>query len=198
MVENGEHKLIAVARHIANTLGHTDTMTDDILKIFSNFDGILREKLTEKLFDEDPRDYATLERTLKSLDRQISHYVSSDQPIWSDSAESSSFLDSVDQLISAIRDWTQLADDKNIAACLDWAEDLLQQSMFRLEDKFRSLVERGAESFDLTRGESTHLDFSDEDDSGEEDGDDNEISVEKKTNLNKIKLFRIYLYFCKD
>ncbi|KAL2470946.1 Exocyst complex component EXO70B1 [Abeliophyllum distichum] len=177
MAENGEQKLIAVARHIANTLGHTDTMTDDILKIFSNFDGRLREKLTEKLSDEDPRDCATLERTLKSLDRQISHYVSSDQPIWSDSAESSSFLDSVDQLISAIRDWTQLADDKNIAACLDRAEDLLQQSMFRLEDEFRSLVERGAESFDLTRGESTHLDFSDEDDSGEEDGDDNEIPV---------------------
>ncbi|CAI9762982.1 unnamed protein product [Fraxinus pennsylvanica] len=54
MAENGEQKLIAVARHIANTLGHTDTMTDDILKIFYNFDGRLREKLTEKLSDEDP------------------------------------------------------------------------------------------------------------------------------------------------
>ncbi|CAI9763174.1 unnamed protein product [Fraxinus pennsylvanica] len=62
-----------------------------------------------------------------------------------------------------------LADDNNIVACLDRAEDLLQQSMFRLEDEFRSLVERGAESFDLTRGESTHLDCSNEDDFGEED-----------------------------
>ncbi|KAL2516359.1 Exocyst complex component EXO70B1 [Forsythia ovata] len=109
MADNGEQKLIAVARHIANTLGHTDNMTDDIIKIFSNFDGRLREKLMEKLSDEDPRDCATLEHTLKSLDRQISHYVSSNQPIWSDTAEASSFLDSVDQLISSIRDWTQLA-----------------------------------------------------------------------------------------
>ncbi|CAI9770765.1 unnamed protein product [Fraxinus pennsylvanica] len=173
MEENGEQKLIAVARHIANTLGHTDTMTDDILKIFSNFDGRLREKLTEKLSDEDPRDCATLEHTLKSLDRQISRYVASDQPIWSDSDDSSSFLDSMDQLISTIRDWNQLADDKNIASCLDRAEDLLQQSMFRLEDEFRSLVERGADSFDLTLGDSTHLDCLDEDESG----DENEIPV---------------------
>ncbi|CAI9776494.1 unnamed protein product [Fraxinus pennsylvanica] len=177
MGENVEQKLIAVARHIASTMGHTDTITDDILKIFSNFDGRFREKLTEKLSHEDPRDCATLEHTLKSLDRQISHYVSSDQPIWLDSAESSSFLDSVDQLISTIRDWNRLADDKNIAACLDRVEDLLQQSMFRLEDEFRSLVERGAESFGLTHGESSHLDCSIEDDSGDEDADENEIPV---------------------
>lgn len=174
MAENGEEKLIAVARHIAKTLGHTDTMTDDILKIFSNFDGRLREKLTEKLSDDD------VEQTLNSLDRQISRYVSIDHPIWSNSADSASFLDSIDQLIAVVRDWTPLADDKNISSCLDRAEDLLQQSMFRLEDEFRTLVERGAESFDLTRSESTHPhpDFSDEDDDNDfADEDENYIPV---------------------
>ncbi|KAL7124710.1 hypothetical protein ABFS83_14G067000 [Erythranthe nasuta] len=163
MADNGEEKLIAVARHIAKTLGHTDTMTDDILKIFSNFDGRLREKLTEKLSDDD------VEQTLNSLDRQISRYVSADRPIWSNSADSASFLASVDQLTAVVRDWTPLADDKNISSCLDRAEDLLQQSMFRLEDEFRTLVERGAESYDLTRSESTHphTDYS----SSEDDGD---------------------------
>ncbi|KAI3461691.1 hypothetical protein Pfo_018354 [Paulownia fortunei] len=174
MAENGEEKLIAVARHIAKTLGNTDTMTDDILKIFSNFDGRLREKLTEKLSDDG------VEQTLNSLDRQISRYVSADHPIWSNSADSASFLDSVDQLIAAVRDWTPLADDKNISSCLDRAEDLLQQSMFRLEDEFRTLVERGAESFDLTRSESTHPhpDYSDDDDDNVfADEDENIIPV---------------------
>ncbi|KAG8371534.1 hypothetical protein BUALT_Bualt13G0097900 [Buddleja alternifolia] len=170
MAENGEEKLIAVARHIAKTLGHTDTMTDDILKIFSNFDGRLREKLTEKLSDDG------VEQILNSIDRQISRYISSDHPIWSNSADSSAFLDSIDQLIAAIRDWTPLADDKNISSCLDRAEDLLQQSMFRLEDEFRTLVERGAESFDLTGSNSTHPhpDYSDDDDDDKDYDDDDE------------------------
>ena len=79
MAENGEEKLIAVARHIAKSLGHTDTMTDDILQIFSNFDGRLREKLTEKFTEDDPR---TFEQTLKSLEKQISKYLQSEHPIW--------------------------------------------------------------------------------------------------------------------
>ncbi|KAK4492113.1 hypothetical protein RD792_002910 [Penstemon davidsonii] len=155
MSENGEEKLIPVARHIAKTIGHTDTMTDYILKIFYNFDGRLREKLTEKISEDD------VEQTLHSLHRQISRYISSDDPISADA--SAEFLHSIDQLIAAVRDWTPLADDKNISSCLDRAEDLLQQSMFRLEDEFRILVERGAESYDLTRGAgSTHLDSSDD------------------------------------
>ncbi|GER30477.1 exocyst subunit EXO70 family protein [Striga asiatica] len=167
MAENGEEKLIAVARHIAKTLGHTDTMTDDILKIFSNFDGRLREKLTETISEEGA------EQVLAALDRQISRYVAADRPIWSSSADSSAFLDAVDRLISAVRDWTPLADDKGISSCLDRAEDLLQQSMFRLEDEFRTLAERGADSFDLTRPESATRDsFSDEEDDFDEEGED--------------------------
>ncbi|KAH6814496.1 exocyst subunit exo70 family protein B1 [Perilla frutescens var. frutescens] len=172
MAENGEEKLIAVARHIAKTLGHTDTMTDDILKIFSNFDGRLREKLTEKLTDDG------VEQTLDALDRQISPFISEDRSIWSGSADPSPFLGAVDQLIAAVRDWTPLADDKKISACLDRAEDLLQQSMFRLEEEFRTLVERGAESFDVNQNESTHVD-PDSDDSDDDfaDEDGNSIPV---------------------
>uniref|UniRef100_A0A1S3XFI3 Exocyst complex component EXO70B1-like n=1 Tax=Nicotiana tabacum TaxID=4097 RepID=A0A1S3XFI3_TOBAC len=147
MAENGEEKLIAVARHIAKTLGHTDTMTDDILQIFSSFDNRLREKLT----DDQPTSCASLERTLKSLHRQISRYVSTEHPLWSDSADSSSFLDSLDELIATIREWNPMASDKSVSACLDKAEDLLQQAMFRLEDEFKTLMQRAAESLDLTR-----------------------------------------------
>ncbi|XAR60790.1 hypothetical protein NMG60_11034303 [Bertholletia excelsa] len=182
MAENGEEKLIAVARHIAKTLGHTDTMADDILQIFSKFDGRFREKLSEKLSDEDPR---ALEHTLKSLDRQVSRYLAADHPIWSDSADASAFLDVVDELVSAIRDWNPMAAEKPIAACLDRAEDLLQQSMFRLQEEFRSLMERGGESFDLTRfrkGESAASYFDSEEDEDEDgempgSGEDPQIPV---------------------
>ncbi|CAH9138591.1 unnamed protein product [Cuscuta epithymum] len=175
MAENGEEKLIAVARHIAKTLGHTDTMTDDILQIFSNFDGRLREKLTE----DDSRGCAALERTLKSLDRQISRYVSVEHPVWSDSADSVAFLEAVDHLISAIREWTPMGNEKQVSSCLDRAEDLLQQAMFRLEDEFKTLMERGSESFDLTRyrtRESANEDYSSESEEADDD-EDGEIPV---------------------
>ncbi|KVH94095.1 exocyst complex component EXO70B1-like [Cynara cardunculus var. scolymus] len=180
MAENGEEKLIAVARHIAKTLGHTDNaMADDILQIFSNFDGRLREKLTENLSDgDDSRNgVAVLDQTLRSLDRQISRYVTVNHPIWSDSADASTFLDAVDELVAAIREWTPMAADKSVTACLDRAEDLLQQCMFRLEEEFKLLMERGgAEPFDnAVRDGGAYLDSDDEEDN---DGyDDVEIPM---------------------
>lgn len=187
MAENGEEKLIAVARHIAKTLGgHTDNMTDDdILKIFSNFDGRLREKLTENVGDDEghPRSaamgYAKFEQTLKSLDRQISGCVTADHPIWSDSADAASFLYAVDELIAAIREWNPLANDKSVSSCLDRAEDLLQQAMFRLEEEFKTLMEQGTESFDLTsfrNGESANPNYSSDSDE-ELDGEESDIPV---------------------
>lgn len=161
MADNGEEKLIAVARHIAKTLGHTDSMTDDILKIFSNFDGRLREKLSDD----------GIEQTIKSLDRRLSRYISIHSPIWSNSADVASFLDSVDQLIAAVREWAPLAGHKRVSACLDRAEDLLQQTMLRLEDEFRALFERGG-------GSSRHPDYSDEDDDvSVEDDDEGDDSI---------------------
>ncbi|KDP45755.1 hypothetical protein JCGZ_17362 [Jatropha curcas] len=177
MEENGEEKLIAVARHIAKTLGHNESMADDILQIFSNFDGrFSREKLSDKIGGDDMRACASLEQTLESLERQISQYVVADHPIWSDSADSSAFLDSVDELIAMIRDWTHMATaDKTISACLVRAEDFMQQAMFRLEEEFRLLMERGCEAFEIVRpygnAESTgntFFDSDDDDDDGEE------------------------------
>ena len=39
MAEDGEEKLLATVQHIVQTLGSSDTMTEDILKVFSNYDG---------------------------------------------------------------------------------------------------------------------------------------------------------------
>ncbi|XVF46160.1 hypothetical protein PTKIN_Ptkin03bG0004600 [Pterospermum kingtungense] len=171
MAENGEEKLLAVARHIAETLGQNDTMADEILQIFSNFDGrFSREKLSEKMVDQDPRGCGSLDRTLNSLDRRISQYVAIDHPIWADSAASSAFLEAIDELIGTIRAWSPMASENPVGACLARADDLLQQAMFRLQDEFRSLMERGAESFELSRNnrDSTgNLSFDSEDENEE-------------------------------
>eukprot|EP00262_Sarcandra_glabra_P001575 TRINITY_DN1170_c0_g1_i1.p1 TRINITY_DN1170_c0_g1~~TRINITY_DN1170_c0_g1_i1.p1 ORF type:complete len:665 (+),score=82.81 TRINITY_DN1170_c0_g1_i1:177-2171(+) len=183
MAENGDENLIAVARHIAKTLGRTDTMTDDILQIFSTFDGrFSREKLSEKNEGDDSRSFSGLERTLKSLDRQISRFIVSERPIWSDSANSTAFLDAIDELIATIRDWDPAAGEKSVAACLATADDLLQQAMFRLEDEFRSLMERSGESFDVNRYVNSDapvnfLSDSDEGDGDDEDEDEDRIPI---------------------
>ncbi|XWS53392.1 hypothetical protein CRYUN_Cryun11dG0153600 [Craigia yunnanensis] len=170
MAENGEEKLLAVARHIAKTLGQNDNMADDILQIFSNFDGrFSRDKLSDKMLDVDPRGCASLERTLNSLHRHISQYVAVDHPIWADTADFSAFLDAVDELIRTIRNWSPMASEKIVAACLVRADDLMQQAMFRFEDEFMSLMERGAESFELSRNnhESGNLSIDSEDENEE-------------------------------
>ncbi|XP_059430480.1 exocyst complex component EXO70B1 [Corylus avellana] len=178
MAENGEEKLLAVARHIAKTLGHNETMADDILQIFSNFDGrFSREKLSEKngVDEDDPRGCAALDHSLKSLDRQISQFVAADSPIWADSADSAAFLDAVDELIATIREWSPMARDKTVGALLARAEDLMQQAMFRVEEEFRSLMERGGESYELSRESVGNLSFDSEDE--DEEGEDHEIPV---------------------
>ncbi|XP_054795559.1 exocyst complex component EXO70B1-like [Prosopis cineraria] len=189
MAENGEEKLLAVARHIAKTLGHNNNMADDILQIFSTFDGrFSRENLSDKVAHDDPRGCAALDHTLKSLDRRISQYVSSDHPIWADSADSAAFLDAIDELIATLAEWSPVAADKTVSACLVRAEDILQQAMFRVEDEFRTLMEHGGESFDLTRaygnGESTgNFSFDSEEDEDHEvegvvgNGEDDQIPV---------------------
>ncbi|KAF5727306.1 exocyst complex component EXO70B1-like [Tripterygium wilfordii] len=185
MAENGEEKLLAVARHIAKTLGHNDSTADDILQIFSNFDGrFSRENLSEKLSDDDSRGgCAALEHNLKSLERQISHYIAADNPIWADSADSSAFLEAIEELIATIRDWSPMANDKSVSACLVRAEDLIQQAMFRLEEEFRSLMERGGESFELSQSTRNPVSFDSEEDEEEENGgliandEDEEIPV---------------------
>lgn len=160
MVDNGEEKLLAMARHIAKTMGRNESMADDILQIFSNFDARFSlDKLSDKPDELDPRAPPALQRSLKSLDRRISQYLAADHPIWADSADSSAFLDAIDELMVIIRDWAPMARDKSVTAYLARADDLMQQAMFRVDQEFRSLMDRGGESFELTRhfrnGEST-------------------------------------------
>ncbi|KAF2596946.1 hypothetical protein F2Q68_00007894 [Brassica cretica] len=174
MAENGEEKLLAVARHIAKTLGHNESMADDILQIFSTFDGrFSREKLSEGHPGEDGSTVGALERALNSLDSQISRFVAADQPIWADPADSAAFLDAIDELVNITREWSHVANEKPVGVCLARADEMLQQAMFRVEEEFRSLMERGAESF----GVNNHRLDSDEEVEGDDDYDGDQIPV---------------------
>ncbi|CAO2824860.1 unnamed protein product [Amaranthus hypochondriacus] len=179
---NGEEKLIAVARQIAKSLGHSNSMTDDIIDIFSTFDGrFSRDKLSPSsdnmlpesrtISDKKPSSaVATLEECLTSLERQISHYLSFDQPIWSNSSDSCAFLEVVDELIGTMREFSPLArDNKAVGVELNRAEDLLQSVIFKMKEEFRGLIRRGSDSFDLNRESS--------DSDSEGNYDDGEIPV---------------------
>ncbi|PWA89046.1 Cullin repeat-like-containing domain-containing protein [Artemisia annua] len=138
--QNGEDKLIAVARHIAQTLGHTDnTMTDDILQIFSSFDNRLREKLTQNITMH--KTNSSLDRTVKNLERRIGSYLVGDDPIWGDHDDAVAFLDAVDELTEVIQEWSDVSDDDKVTSCLDRAEELLRKCCVKLEDEFRVLVD---------------------------------------------------------
>lgn len=183
MSENGEEKLLAVARHIAKTLGHNNNnMADDILQIFSNFDGrFSKEKLSDEGAGNDSIRYAALEQTINSLDRQISNHLSSEDFICYNSA---AFLAAVDELVSVIEDWSPLSDDKTVNACLVRADDILQQAMFRAEEEFRSLMELGGESFDLTRSKEKSTQngnslYDSNDEEEEDEGEEDLIPVAK-------------------
>lgn len=174
MAENGEDKLFAVARHIAKTLGRTNTMTDDILQIFSNFDGrFSRENLSDAPLDDtaggggEHLTFSSIDRTLRSLERQIARSLSSPSPIWSDSADATAFLDSVDALLAVVRELDPAEPaDKPL---FDRADDLIQQAMLRLEDEFRTLLENPDGSSDPTQSFDSNTEQSDEDEDNEEE-----------------------------
>ncbi|ESQ36210.1 hypothetical protein EUTSA_v10007127mg [Eutrema salsugineum] len=158
MAEAGDENLYAAARDIARALGKDPSAAGDILQILSGYSG-------SGSLGGDPRPTGVrgganlnLERSLNSLERQISGYIVEDRPIWSDPVDSRTFLDAVDELITMAGDLRSVAGDKSAAVCLSRADDLIQQVMFRLQEEFGYVMDRAPESFD-----------SDDDFSGEED-----------------------------
>ncbi|XP_044977841.1 exocyst complex component EXO70B1-like [Hordeum vulgare subsp. vulgare] len=170
MAEDGEEKLLATVQHIAKTLGRTGTMTEDILKVFSNYDGRLSlDKLyaaaaaagggggagehsmsmpasspppvlpTAAAAHSMPPPVTSLERTVRTLDRQISQFVTMERLVWADSADADAFLEAVDDLIGTVQELDAAGTNRGL---LDRADELLSRCMARLEDEFRALIER--------------------------------------------------------
>ncbi|XP_010457860.1 PREDICTED: exocyst complex component EXO70B1-like [Camelina sativa] len=149
MAQAGDENLYAAARDIARALGKDPSAAGDILQILSGY-GASGNR------GGDPRpthsrggaNLHNLDRSLNSLERQISGYIVEDRPIWSDPVDSRTFLDSVDELIAIAGDLRSMAGDKSVAVCLSRADDLIQQVMFRLQEEFGYVVDRAPDSFD--------------------------------------------------
>ncbi|CAO2182477.1 unnamed protein product [Urochloa humidicola] len=192
MAEDGEEKLLATVQHIVQTLGRTDTMTEDILKVFSNYDGRLSlDKLYatraaaaaaavggpgERSVPASPPmppapvapsaaagmpPVTSLERTVRTLDRQISQFVAMDRLIWADSADADAFLEAVDDLIGTVQELDAAGTNRGL---LDRADELLSRCMARLEDEFRALIERPDDAAPQVPGGGFGSDESEEED----------------------------------
>ncbi|KAM0888218.1 hypothetical protein ACQ4PT_028546 [Festuca glaucescens] len=181
MAEDGEEKLLATVQHIVQTLGSSDTMTEDILKVFSNYDGRLsldkiyaaRGAAAERSMPASPPPPAaavsgssarppvtSMERTVRTLDRQISQFVTMDRLIWADSGDADTFLEAVDDLIGTVQELDAAGTNR---ALLDRADELLSRCMARLEDEFRALIERPDDAAPMAPG-GFGSDGSDDDD----------------------------------
>jgi hypothetical protein len=62
--------------------------------------------------------------------------------------------------------------------------NLMQQAMFRVEEEFRSVMECGGESYELSCGSSGNLSFDSEEE--DEEGEDHEIPVQLVTDYDSV------------
>ncbi|PUZ65555.1 LOW QUALITY PROTEIN: hypothetical protein GQ55_3G233200 [Panicum hallii var. hallii] len=197
-------------QHIVQTLGSSDTMTEDILKVFSNYDGRLSlDKLYaaraaaaaaasggggggaggiggEHSMPASPPlppppaaaaagvsaagarpPVTSMERTVRTLDRQISQFVAMDRLIWADSADADAFLEAVDDLIGTVQELDAAGTNR---ALLDRADELLSRCMARMEDEFRALIERPDDAAPVVPGGFGSDASDEEDDFGGGDG----------------------------
>jgi hypothetical protein len=200
MAEEGEEKLLATVQQIVQSLGSSDTVTEDILKVFSNYDGRLSlDKLYaarsaaaggagggrggEHSMPASPPlppppaaavavpggrpPVTSMERTVRTLDRQISQFVAMERLIWADSADADAFLEAVDDLIGTVQELDAAGTNR---ALLDRADELLSRCMARLEDEFRSLIERPDDAAPVLPGGFGSDGSDDDEDFGGEDG----------------------------
>ncbi|WOL06348.1 exocyst complex component EXO70B1 [Canna indica] len=152
---DGEEKLIAAVRHIAKSLGRTQTMADDILQVFSSFDSrfFALEKTAsdgqQRCQLDAPIDghgsstsarppLADFDRNLRALERQILRFVDFNRLIWSDSADAAAFLEAVDGLLDTATDLNEHASPA-AKPLLDRADLLLRRCVLRLDEEFRSI-----------------------------------------------------------
>lgn len=91
----------------------------------------------------------SMERTVRTLDRQISQFVTMNRLIWADSVDADTFLEAVDDLIGTVQELDAAGTNRVL---LDRADELLSRCMARLEDEFRALIERPDDAAPLAPG----------------------------------------------
>eukprot|EP00252_Welwitschia_mirabilis_P015641 TRINITY_DN3456_c0_g1_i1.p1 TRINITY_DN3456_c0_g1~~TRINITY_DN3456_c0_g1_i1.p1 ORF type:complete len:654 (-),score=102.39 TRINITY_DN3456_c0_g1_i1:165-2126(-) len=182
--KDGEEKVMATAQHIVKTLGTTDTMADDIVNIFSNFDKRFKS-MTESMARRTC--FESLEEALGSLEERILKWDISksenakERSLWSDEpAEAHFFLDSVDDLQKIVASLSFAPERGKNEALLERAQSTLHLSMMRLQEEFKMLLEKHSETvdpewlFDPASQPTSQTDEGASQTSADDENDDNE------------------------
>ena len=101
-----------------------------------------------------------MEDTLQTLDDLISHFLSLDRPLWSNSNDADAFLEAVDELTSTIHGLENTSEDH---ALLESFDLLLERCSMRLKDEFQRLI--ATSGFDDNHGDHNIKKTQDENDS---------------------------------
>ncbi|BBM98606.1 exocyst complex component 7 [Marchantia polymorpha subsp. ruderalis] len=169
---DGEERVLATAHHIVRSLGTTETMTDDMLKILSKFDdrfSSMNEVLPKKqesgacAESSQEKEAATSEKQpvvetnevdLEAVEKVVMQWdmASSEAAraclIWECSRdEVASYLQAVDELQSVLESLNVSQSNSN-SDRQDHAQSLQQVAMQRLEEEFRHMLVNHSESVD--------------------------------------------------
>eukprot|EP00250_Pteridium_aquilinum_P010696 c19570_g2_i1 orf=1-486(-) len=157
--DDGKDRVIATAQHILKSLSSNDNNTEDMLRIFFNFDDMfsgLNGNHHKDTQQDPPISLASEQGTLlESLNRagetvlkweMTSSELAKKPQIWSCQAEEcESYLSAVDALQDVMG---SLSVSKREREAFDRAQCLLQTAMSRLEEEFKHLLLTHSSSVD--------------------------------------------------
>uniref|UniRef100_A0A0D6QWN5 Exocyst subunit Exo70 family protein n=1 Tax=Araucaria cunninghamii TaxID=56994 RepID=A0A0D6QWN5_ARACU len=159
----GDERVIATAQHIVRSLGSTENMTKDMLRILSNFDNRFSSMSEHGLgLPNDGHEESEIEERLAFAEEMVlrwdmaSSEAARQSMIWEGPPEeAASYLQAVDEvqrltesLVSLSLTETEKKDGNGI---LDRAQNVLQIAMARLEEEFRNILVQQSEMFEPER-----------------------------------------------
>lgn len=147
---DGDDRVIATAQHIVRSLGKNENMTEDMVRILSNFDDrfsnmdeLIQETKAIKKVNES-LDHA--EETIMRWDASVSK-AARQTMIWDCHPEEAAFyLNAVDDVQSLMGALSTAWSDRVL---LDRAQNILQAAIARLTEEFRHMLEVHSETVDL-------------------------------------------------
>lgn len=205
----GDERVIATAQHIIRTLGTNGNITDDMLRILSNFDDRLStmNQMMRRNHENPPHGSAQAELELSKVSEclenagqtvlkwDVSSKDARKSMIWDcQRNEAASYLHAVDELQDSM---ASLSFSQRDRSTFDRAQHLLQLAMGRLEEEFRHLLVKHSQSvdpewiFETVSGPCSRVNGGEEAvaevasrSSGEEDGDEDIPVAQPVTDLN--------------
>eukprot|EP01018_Ginkgo_biloba_P014354 Gb_10562 [translate_table: standard] len=156
----GDERVLATAQHIVRSLGTTENMTKDMLRILSNFDNRFSSMSESLANDSSAAAGSAIEERLDFAEEMVLRWdMSSSEAarqsmIWEGPPdEAASYLQAVDEVQQLTESLVSLSltENKSGNEILDRAQSVLQIAMARLEEEFRNILVQQSETFEPER-----------------------------------------------